>query len=82
MPRSYTHVKLLEKEIFEQKAQGKSNLEIREQYGLSKKQMTNLITRHNNREKLLEAGIVARRRGRLPKGYKANESEKDNEIKR
>ena len=82
MSRSYTNVKALEKEIFEQKAQGKSNREIREQYGLSKKQMNNLITRHNRAERQIEVGIVPRRRGRPPKGYKATDSEKDNEIKR
>ena len=82
MPRSYTHIKVLEKEIFEQKAQGKCNREIREQYGLSKIQMRNMITRHNRAEKQNEAGIVPRRRGRPPKGDKATDNEKDNEIKR
>lgn len=82
MSRSYTHVKILEKEIFEQKAQGKCNREIREQYGLSEVQMRNLITRHNKAERQIEAGIVPRRRGRPPKGYKATENEKDKEIKR
>lgn len=82
MPRSYLHVKVLEKEIFEQKAQGKSNREIREQYSLSKKQMENLITRHNKTEKLLNAGITPRRRGRPPKGCTLTEANKDNEIKR
>jgi hypothetical protein len=82
MSRSYTHVKTLEKEIFEQKAQGKCNREIRVQYGLSEIQMRNLITRHNRAERQIEAGIVPRRRGRPPKGYKAAGSEKDNEIKR
>lgn len=82
MPRHYKHIKLLEGEIFEQKAQGKSNREIREQYGLSEKQMENLITRHNKSERQIEAGIVPRRRGRPPKGYKANDNEKDYEIKR
>ena len=55
MPRSYEHVKTLEKEIFEQKAQGKSNREIREQYGLNKKQLGGLITRHNKAARTLEA---------------------------
>ena len=82
MPRSYTQVKVLEEEIFRQKAEGKSNREIREQYGLSKKQMNNLITRHNRAERLHEAGITPRRRGRPPNGYKSTEGEKDNEIKR
>lgn len=82
MPRSYSHIKVLEKEIFEQKAQGKSNREIREQYGLSEKQMENLITRHNRTVKLLNAGIIPRRRGRPPKGYTPTQAEKDNEINR
>ena len=82
MPRRYEHVNVIEKEIFEQKAAGKSNREIRDQYGLSKKQMENLINRHNHKEMMLEAGIVPRRRGRPSKGYKPTEIEKDNEIKR
>jgi transposase len=82
MPRSYEHVMVIEKEIFERKAQGKSNREIREQYGLSKKQLENLINRHNRAEMLLEVGIVPRRRGRLSKGNKPSEMEKDKEIKR
>ena len=81
MPRSYDHVKLIEKEIFQMKAKGKSNREIREYYGLSKKQLGNLITRHNRGEKRLQAGIFPRRRGRPPKGYQPTEQEKDNEIK-
>ena len=82
MPRSYLHIKIIEKTIFDEKAQGKSNREIREKYGLSKKQMENLITRHNKAERLIEAGIAPRRRGRPPKGYKLSEDEKDNEIRR
>jgi len=82
MSRSYKHVKTLEKEIFEQKAQGKCNREIREQYGLSEIQMWNLITRYNRAERQIEEGIIPRRRGRPPKGDKAIESGKDNEIKR
>lgn len=82
MSRSYEHVKVMEKEIFEQKAKGMSNGEIREQYGLSKKQLENLINRHNRAEMLLEMGIVPGRRGRPSKGNKSTEMEKDNEIKR
>ena len=82
MPRSYEHVKLVEKEIFEMKAVGKSNREIREQYGLSEKQLKNLITRHNRAEERLQSGILPRRRGRPPKGYVSTEADKDQEIKR
>ena len=82
MPRSYSHIKIIEEAIFDEKAQGKSNREIREKHGLSKKQMENLITRHNKAERLIEVGITPRRRGRPPKGNKSTESKKDNEIKR
>jgi len=82
MSRSYTHLKALEKEIFELKAQGRSNKEICEQYRLDIKQIKNLINRHNRAEKLLNAGVVPRRRGRPPKVYQETELEKDNEIKR
>jgi len=82
MSRSYVHVKLLEKDIFEMKASGKSNREIREQFGLSEKQLKNLITRHNRAEDRIQKGIPPRRQGRPRKGYVPTEQEKDNEIKR
>lgn len=82
MSRTYTRMKAKEDEIFEQKEQGKSNREIREKYGLSKKQMKNLITRHNNSKQLLEIGILPCRRGCPPKNHKLTKGEKDNEIRR
>ena len=82
MRRSYVHVKLIEKEIFEMKASGKSNREIREQYELSERQLKNLITRHNRTEERLQAGILPRHRGRPPKRNQPTELEKDNEIRR
>ena len=82
MPRRYTHIKELEKEIFELKAEGKSNREIGEQYSLSKKQIKSLINRHNKAERQLEAGIPPRRRGRPSKNNKLSEAGKENEIKR
>ena len=82
MRRKYTHVKAIEKEIFEMKSQGKTRLEIAEYFNLSVKQVENLITQHNNRQKRMEAGIVPRRRGRPPKGVQVMEQEKGYEIKR
>lgn len=64
MPRKYAKVKHLEDEIFRLKAAGKTNGEIREITGLTKKQLTNLITRHNRREKEMQKGIPVKRRGR------------------
>jgi len=80
MSRSYDHVKLLEKDIFAMKANGKSNREIWKHFGLSEKQLKNLINRHNREERYKSAGILPRRRGRPPKGYIQTEHEKDNEI--
>ena len=82
MARSYARVKIIEEAIFAEKAEGKSNREIREKYGLSKKQMGNLITRHNKAEKLAETGKIPCRRGRPPKGSPTTEHEKDREIER
>jgi len=82
MPRAYTHIKHLEKQIFEMKETGKTNREIATHFGFGKKQITRLVTRHNQAERKAAAGILPRRRGRPSKGHKPAEQEKDNEIKR
>ena len=82
MPRSYTHIKMLEKEIFEQKAQGKSKREIGEQFGLNKKQLTNLITRHNRAEAARERKVLPRPKGRPRKDGQAPHQKPEVEIKR
>jgi hypothetical protein len=82
MTRTYKHVKVLESEIFKMKDKGATNREIAEHFGLARVQLRNLITRHNQAQKRLEAGILPRKRGRQPKGNKPTEQEKDYEIKR
>jgi len=82
MPRSYTHLKAIEKEIFEMREKGKANYEIADYFDISSRQIENLVNRHNRARERLEAGILPRRRGRPPKGHKPTEQEKDNEIKR
>lgn len=67
MTRIYIHVKQLEETILQLKAQGKTNREIGQKYGLTKKQVINLITRYNRRTEKLQAGIPLKRRGRPPK---------------
>ncbi|MCL2500526.1 MAG: LuxR C-terminal-related transcriptional regulator [Defluviitaleaceae bacterium] len=81
MTRTYTHVKAKEKEVMEMRAKGKTRKEIGDYLNLTEKQVENLITRYNNNNKRLEAGIVTRRRGRPPKDYKATQHDKDCEIK-
>ena len=64
MPRSYQHVKAIEKEVFCMKEEGKSNREIREYFGISKVQLRNLITRHNQKAKQIPIKTMPKRRGR------------------
>ncbi len=82
MARSYVKVKELEADIFTMRAAGRSNREIREHFGLSEKQLKNLITRHNRRKDKIEAGITPRSKGRPKKNNPITEKEKDFEIKR
>jgi len=82
MPRTYTHIKLLESKILEMRGEGKTRSEIAEHFGLNVIQIKNLVNRHNRSQKLIEAGVLPRRRGRPSKDYKAREQDKDNEIKR
>ena len=64
MPRSYRHMKEYEKEILELRKQGKTNKEICEKFGFTIKQLKGFITRYNNHQKKLEAGIVIKPKGR------------------
>ena len=67
MPRKYTHMKGLEKEIIELKEKGYTNKRIGERYGISAKQVHDCITRRNRRIKKNEAGTPVKRRGRPSK---------------
>lgn len=70
-------------DVLRMKAEGKTNREISEFYEFENKYVIKgLIKRFNQKQKMLLAGIVPRRKGRPPKGYVVKEDEKDNEIKR
>ena len=81
MARSYRHIQEYEKEILEQKSQGRTNREICEKFGFSIKELKNFITRYNNNQKKLEAGIELKRKGRPPKDYVVSEQDKVTELK-
>lgn len=83
MARQYTHVQVVEKEIMEMKAAGKTNREIAEEFGFKDKYVVKgWVKRYNRRIRKMEAGIQPRRRGRPSKGYVPTEQEKDYEIRR
>ena len=82
MARNYTHMKGIETQAMEMKAAGKKNQEISDHFGITKRQLENLIRRYNKKVRNQEAGIQPERRGRRPKGYVPTEDEKDNTIMR
>ena len=81
MPRSYRHIKEYETEIFSLKEQGLTNREIGEKLGFSYDQIHNFISRHNERQRKLSAGIAIKKKGRPPKNYVVSERDKVAELR-
>lgn len=80
MARKYTKVEGLTEIIRQRKANGETNREIAESYGLTKCQVKQLMTRQNRKERKIAAGYVPRPKGR-PRKEPASEEEKlNNEI--
>ena len=81
MPREYRHIKAYEKEIQELKKQGYTKREIGERLGFSYEQIHNFISRHNERQRKIVAGIAIRKKGRPPKDYVVSEENKVAELR-
>lgn len=64
MPKSYQHISKYEREILELKAQGLTRKEIGAKLGFTKKQVHNFITRYNEKQRKMKAGIAIRAKGR------------------
>lgn len=64
MSRSYRHIGSYEKEIMEMRERGIKGKEICERLGFSLKQYHNFITRHNEKQRKIAAGIVIQNKGR------------------
>ena len=80
MARKYTKVEGLSDVIRARKASGETNRTISESYGLSKKQVKDLVNRQNRKERLLAAGYVPRSKGRPRKEATSEEVRQHNEI--
>lgn len=79
----YTHIDKLEKEIDQMLTEGKTQREIAAFFGFKDKTIVHQYLKRQRRKKeRVMAGILPKRRGRLPNGYVPTEEEKDNEIKR
>ena len=80
MPRSYTKMEKLAAAVLERKAAGESNQQIAESYGLSRRQIEQLVNRQNRQRRKLEAGITIRPKGRPRKRAKTPEAAQEQEI--
>ena len=81
MARSYRHIQEYEKEILELKSEGKTLREIGESLGFSEKQVHNFITRYNEKQRKLAAGVAIRKKGRPPKDSIVSEEDKVAQLK-
>lgn len=76
MSREYRHIQEYEKEILELKGKGFTNREIGEKLGFTQKQIHNFITRYNEKQRKLAAGIAIRKKGRPTKDTVVTEEDK------
>ena len=81
MPRNYRHIKEYEKEILELKEQGLTKKEIGQKLGLSFEQIHNFISRHNEKQRRISAGIALKKKGRPSKDYVVREEDKVAELR-
>ena len=81
MSRSYTKVEELAAAVFERKDAGETNFQIAERYGLTKRQIEQLIDRQKRKQRKLEAGFIVRPKGRPPKLEKTSEAANEQEIR-
>ena len=80
MSREYTKVEILAEEIFRRKAGGESNREIGESYGLTKRQVEQLVNRQNRKARLIAKGYVPHPKGRPRKNSADEENKRNNEL--
>lgn len=82
MKRRYTNVQHLTEEIFRRKQNGETNREIGEVFGLTKRQIEQLVNRENRRRKAIANGYIPRPKGRPRKTAQTEMELKSNEIVR
>ena len=80
MARKYTKVEGLTEIIQQRKANGETNREIAESYGLTKYQVKQLMARQNRKERRIAAGYIPRPKGRPRKESASEEAKRNNEV--
>ena len=81
MARSYKHIQEYEREIFELREKGLTLQQIGDKLGFTKKQLKDLITRYNRRQRRIAAGDILKKKGRPLKDDKYTKTDKVNELK-
>lgn len=81
MARSYRHILEYEKEILELKEKGLTERKIGEKLGFTYEQIHNFISRHNEKQRRVAAGIALKKKGRPPKDSVISEQNKVAELK-
>ena len=81
MARNYRHIQEYEKEILELKEQGFTLRQIGEKLGFTYDQLHNFISRYNEKQRRISAGVALRKKGRPPKDDKITVTDKINELK-
>ena len=76
MSRSYCHISEYEEEILQLKREGKTLKEIGERLGFTREQIHGFITRYNEKQRKIAAGIAIKKKGRPPKDYQVSEEDK------
>lgn len=80
MARSYVKMEVIAEEVFQRKANGETNREIGEHFGLSKYQIKQLVSRQNRKKRMIENGYIPRPKGRPRKNSENEEIKKKNEL--
>lgn len=75
MARKYVKMEQITDEVFRRKAAGETNREIGQDYGLTRKQIEQLVARQNRkRRRIIEEGYIPRPKGR-PRSLPMSEEE-------
>ena len=80
MPRNYTKMEQLSEAVFARKAAGETNREIAESYGLTLKQIKQLVARQNRKARRIAAGYISRPKGRPRKTEASEDIKRNNEV--
>ena len=80
MSRNYVTVEALAAYVFRRKAAGENNRQIAESYGLTIRQIEQLVNRQNRKKRKLEAGYIPLPKGRPRKDSSTVEARRNNEL--